>query len=77
MTDERSPSQHALCLVMLERLERGRLHIGQWLFRELLPDVMAKVKESIPMHLGFGDVKVGADQGDQNGIENVVDKFVK
>lgn len=38
---------------------------------------MPEVEEAIPMDLRFGDVEVGTDERDQDGVEDVVDEFMK
>lgn len=38
---------------------------------------MAEVKEAVAMDAGFRDVKVGTDEWDQDGVEDIVDEFVE
>lgn len=62
---------------MLEWLKHGRLQVFQWLLSQPSPHVMSKVEQTIPVDLRFGDIKVGTNERDQDGIKNVVDKLMK
>lgn len=41
------------------------------------PDVMAKVEYLVTVSVGLRHVKVVADKGYQNGVENKIEKFGK
>lgn len=38
---------------------------------------MAKVEEAVPVGLGFGNIEVGSNQGDEDGIKDVENELVE
>ena len=38
---------------------------------------MAEEEEAVAMGLGFGDVEVCSDEGDEDRVEEIVDEFVE
>jgi hypothetical protein len=38
---------------------------------------MSEVKESVSVHLRLGDIEVGADERNQDRVEDVIDQLVK
>lgn len=42
-----------------------------------MPHVMSEIEETISMDLRLGDIEIGADQRNQDRVEDIVDEFVK
>ena len=42
-----------------------------------LPDIVAEEEDAVAVRGGFGDVEVAAQEGDEEGVEDVVKEFME
>lgn len=74
---EGSPREHTLSLGRFDLLQNRRGKVCQGLFGQTTPYIMSKVEEMISVDLRLGHIKVGSDERNEDGVENVVDKLVQ
>lgn len=46
-------------------------------FDEPFPYIVTEVKEAVAVGVGFGNVEIGAEKRNEQGVEEVVNEFVE
>ena len=67
--------QKMLRLCGLDLLKHGEFQRGQRWLGQSPPNIVAEEKKTISVSIGLGDMEVGANEGDHQRIEDVIDQL--